>query len=101
MNRMCRVWNGHDREYVEEFKGDMIRIPAEGTLDDKGCKANYVSMDYSEASQFLTQFNAPKLLGNGLQDPVTMKRLKVEVPAFGAELPPLEPVAAPKKQKTA
>lgn len=61
----CRVYNDDDKEYVEEFKGDTIRIPAKG----------YVTMDFMDGHQFNGQAISIRRLDNGL--PLTCKRLRV------------------------
>lgn len=54
-NRKVELWNDGTKEYVEDFKGDTIRIPAK----------SFIPMDDSDASQFMGQFTVPKKDGKG------------------------------------
>lgn len=46
---LARVWNNSDKEYVERFKNDIIKIPAHG----------YIEMDFHDAVLFKGQYIPP------------------------------------------
>lgn len=62
------VWNDNSYPYSEKFKGKMVTIPA------KEC----VMMEDDDAVLFLGTLGTFKMGGNGLQDPSTYKRLRIE-----------------------
>lgn len=65
-----KVWNDHDREHVERFKGEMVRIPAGG----------FIMMDYIDAEDFKGQYFGMRMLGPNNPDPATFKKIRVEKP---------------------
>lgn len=62
-----KVWNEDHREWVEEFKGNEIRIPPKG----------HILMTRSEAVQLLKQYSPP--IKNGRGDDLRPKILRMEV----------------------
>jgi hypothetical protein len=66
-----KVWNDHDREHVEKFKNQEIRIPAGGCIE----------MDYIDAIDFKGQYFGMKMLGPNNPDPRYFKKIRVEEPA--------------------
>lgn len=67
---IVKVWNDHDRDHVEKFKGETIRIPAGG----------YIEMDYIDAHDFKGQFFGMRMLGPNNPDPACFKKIRVEEP---------------------
>jgi hypothetical protein len=61
-----RVWNDHTEEYVEEFRGDTVRIPAKG----------FVEMGESDANQFCGQHTP--IIRDGLGNDLKPKKLRRE-----------------------
>lgn len=74
---IVKVWNDHDRDHVEKFKGQEVRIAAGG----------YIEMDYIDAIDFKGQFFGMKMLGPNNPDPRYFKKIRVEEPT--------EPVVKP------
>lgn len=66
-----KVWNDHDREHVEKFKNQEIRIPSGG----------HILMDYIDAKDFQGQFFGMRMLGPNNPDPKCFKKIRVEEPA--------------------
>lgn len=67
---LVKVWNDHNREHVEKFKGQEVRIPAGG----------HILMDYIDAIDFKGQFFGLKMLGPNNPDPKFFKKIRVEEP---------------------
>ncbi len=69
-----KVWNDHDREHVEQFKGETLRIPAGG----------HILMDYIDAVDFKGQYFAPPgqkmMLGPNNPNPACFKKIRVDQP---------------------
>jgi len=65
---MVKVWNDNKFDYEENFKGDLIRIPA----------GKYVEMESGEAHLFKGSFKPPKLNHDGKDDPRGYKMIRVE-----------------------
>lgn len=65
-----KVWNDHQFEHVEKFKGEEVRIPAGG----------FVMMDYFDAVAFQGQFTGLRMLGPNNPDPRGFKKIRVEQP---------------------
>jgi len=55
VNWKAKVWNDDDKDYVEDFKGETIRVPAKG----------YIVMDFLEARAFLGKGTPIKKDGQG------------------------------------
>lgn len=68
---IVKVWNDHDREHVEKFKNEVIRIPAGG----------HILMDYIDAIDFKGQYFGMKMRGPNDPDPAFFKKIRVEEPA--------------------
>lgn len=66
---LCRVWNDNSYPYEEMFKEQLIRIPP----------AEFVEMDYFEATEFLGKFTGVRLDPSGQPDPRYYKKLRKEV----------------------
>jgi hypothetical protein len=64
-----KVWNDHDQEYKEEFRGKEVVIPAKG----------FVEMTNAEARTFLGKATSIKINGAGKH--LNPKKLRVEKPA--------------------
>jgi len=64
---MVKVVNANQYEHRENFKGDMITIPAGG----------FVEMDREDAVLFKSQFTVPKFGKDKLQTPESYKMLRL------------------------
>lgn len=64
-----KVWNDSSEfDWSESFKGEQITIP----------KGKFIEMELYEANDFRGQFSPIKLLGDGTQDPKSLKKIRVE-----------------------
>lgn len=75
----CQVVNDNVHPFVQEFKEQMIRIPAGG----------HVEMDQDDAVQFMGMFYPPKKDGNDQPDPRFFKKLRI-VPVKGGQSAPAQ-----------
>ncbi len=66
MQAIAKVWNDHNKEHVEKFKGDEIRIPANG----------YIEMPWQEAIQFRGQYSP--IIRDGLGNDLKPKKIRLE-----------------------
>lgn len=72
----AKVWNDNDLDVNDKFKGDPIHIPAHG----------FIEMDFYDGNQYRGQF-VPPLMENGVQNPKSMKKIRVEKIESGSEDP--------------
>jgi hypothetical protein len=72
--QVCEIWNLLDKDYVEEFKGDKVTIPAHGCISKW---PNGAAIDPMEAAAFRGQFAGIRKdeAGNDL----FQKRLKIRI----------------------
>lgn len=63
-----KVWNDNVHPYEERFQGEFIRIEPH----------KYVSMDYDKAVLFLGTFSGIMIKGDGLHDPKSFKKLRID-----------------------
>lgn len=68
----ARVWNDWNKEYVEEFRGDVLRIPAK----------KFIIMDWQDAVQFRGQFTP--IVRDGLGTDLKPKMIRLEKIDAGA-----------------
>lgn len=62
----AKVWNDHTEDHVEEFKGEMIRIPAKG----------HIEMYWSDAEQFKGQYTP--IIRDGMGRDLKPKMVRLE-----------------------
>ena len=65
---MAKVWNDNKFPFVQEFKGDQIRIEP----------GKSVEMDYDDAIQFKSMYFPPQYDGSNNQKPESYKMIRVE-----------------------
>jgi len=65
-----KLWNDNDHEHREKFKGAEVVIPAKG----------FIEMDFEEACELKGQFTPIVMLAEGVPDPKSFKKLRVEWP---------------------
>lgn len=70
-NARTRVWNDWNKEYVEDFRGEQIRIPAKA----------FVVMDHQDAVQFRGQFT--QIVRDGAGTDLKPKMIRLEKIAAG------------------
>lgn len=63
-----KVWNENKYDYTEQFRDQLIKIPA----------GKHIMMEEGEAKLFRGSFKAPELDGNGLPTPSSFKRIRIE-----------------------
>lgn len=63
---IAKVWNDHDKDHVEMFKGDEIRVPAKG----------FIKMEWSEAVQFRGQYTP--IERDGMGNDLKPKKIRLE-----------------------
>ena len=68
MSNTVRVWNKHNLDHTEKFKGQVIHIPA----------GKCIEMDYFEAIAFKGQMVPYIRMKNGLQDPKSYKMIDLD-----------------------
>jgi hypothetical protein len=65
-----KVWNDNVHAHREEFKGQMVEIPAK----------SFIEMDYEDAVDFRGAFTPPKIKADGTHCPTGYKMIRVEQP---------------------
>lgn len=68
----ARIWNDWTQEHVEDFRGDMVRIPAKG----------FIVMSWPDAVQFRGQYTP--IIRDGLGKDLKPKMIRVEKIDAGA-----------------
>jgi hypothetical protein len=63
-----KVWNEMTHDFAQEVKGKKYAIPA----------GKHIELDIFEANDLLSAYFPYKKLKSGLQDPMTMKKLRME-----------------------
>ena len=76
---LCHVVNDNVHPFRQEFKEEMISIPAGGKIE----------MDQEDAVMFLGMFYPPKKDGNDQPDPKHFKKLRIE-PIKGGSVEPVK-----------
>ena len=71
---MAKVWNDGDKDWIEEFRGEQVKIPAKG----------HVMMNLFDATQFKGQYSP--IIRDGLGNDLRPKRIRVERIADGGEV---------------
>lgn len=66
--RKAKVWNDSNAVWKENFKGDILEIPAHGSID----------MEFYDAHEFKSQFYPVRVTGDGGPDERDFKRIRVE-----------------------
>ncbi len=67
---MVKVWNDNDHDYKTKFKGEDLVIKAHG----------YKEMERFEANDLRGQYHPMVIAANGLQDPASFKKIRLELP---------------------
>ena len=66
--RLVKVWNDGMFDFEQDFKGDLIKIPA----------GQHIIMDRFEGTEFKSKYYQPRFNKNGRQTEESMKRLRTE-----------------------
>jgi hypothetical protein len=68
MAKLVKVWNKNILDYEENFKGNVIKIPAN----------EYITMERAEAVEFKGKFRQPVYNKGGVQEIHSMKKIVLE-----------------------